>query len=784
MTERTETQPPSIPGIEIPPEFAAPTKQVIVRPRADISLDDIKDALSEAGISDPDKVIAQVAAEIRNRVQAQNKQGGTPVEVDKAVKDPVTVLTYVIRNAPALGLDVASFDKFTAAVEGGAVSVAPPSLVEGSDTPYTDQLNNFVQDLFDVFNEDTDFKRVIIDVMNDMEPATAQEDASGDSGGGFRIPRPSVKDAFLHTPLNPFNAFFNAADAYERIKGFFTGGSGIPDNEFEKYLRENNITVESFANQLATRLKKDGNAEDVSLLTYLVKGYRDGWLDGDNRDKGFDPEHRLPQVLQANNSPKYYEFSEQGTNKVDTLDEPLVIEDPYAQLDFSRFSAEQQNAVNQLIGSDWFRNKTAEDRAAILQSVLQMAVDQTANYIWQQSSLAGQLNDPADPNYNPRLAIDKATLSYYDAQRIGIDLRQKLQEGMDTLLSTPTYEKSNEFFSRLSEESNNAYTGILRTALSAIRGQQIAENVVNQVQNIVNAAAQQRNQPVQVNASTAQEALFTMPDKEFRDYQYKLYLAGAYGSADPSTIPWGERDDVVAFEQWNAAILESARANQRGTVLTTRQVLERAINLANQGREAAFEQARKDAATVVTPEINLDDPVALARNADIIAQQVLGRKATPEEKRLLVSLIHGEEIRKGTAKARREAARKIAETEQAISDVEQNLLSQQEEARIRSQSITDEQVTAITEQGGGEFVGPALGQRNEALAQANPQQQQQQTEAPSVTVGEPNITTAFDPNAAIEKYFRDNNSKEVAAQDLRRTLTDFFSIIRGANAGT
>lgn len=120
--------------------------------------------------------------------------------------------------------------------------------------------------------------------------------------------------------------------------------------------------------------------------------------------------------------------------------------------------------------------------------------------------------------------------------------------------------------------------------------------------------------------------LYGMNPQELAMMQGALFQAGFYGNtAKSSDIKWGVADGDTATA-WTRLLMDTQRLNAAGQLVSVDQVL------ASRSAAGATSNAAKQAPTI--------SPQEVAASANAMALQVLGRRATPEEERLVMAAVN------------------------------------------------------------------------------------------------------------------------------------------------
>lgn len=124
----------------------------------------------------------------------------------------------------------------------------------------------------------------------------------------------------------------------------------------------------------------------------------------------------------------------------------------------------------------------------------------------------------------------------------------------------------------------------------------------------------------------------------FGSMQQELFLGGFYTpSASLEDIAFGNLDDLTLDAYYNL-MQWTARYNEAGEDVTTADVLKERVQ--RMGERMAEIAAKSRAGGGGGNIVNLADPAGLAQGLNAVAQDVLGRKATPDEQRMYVAAFH------------------------------------------------------------------------------------------------------------------------------------------------
>ena len=517
-------------------------------------------------------------------------------------------------------------------------------------------------------------------------------------------------------------------------------------------------------------------ANDVVLFDALHTEWETGRADlpFDHPERETAPSSLIVKdVERANGSPRSRVLLED--NRIGTR--TITYVNPVDALGLSDATSEIRQGLEAQMGSAQWANLDPLLQEQIIRDAVERGRKEVIDYVWASSGLAGDdfsesgLSDP-DETVNTVMTRDH----------------------IDKMLGNNVAEITADIMSGgRSNITGSAFREVMDTAASLADG-------INQRKN-ANAGP---NAPVTV--SELNEYYFKMTDERFRELQLGAWNAGLYGTADVADIPFGDRMDEIARNHWNGAISRSRTADRLGISQTVEDILEdasfggleqrrrRASDLRDQGtalRSAASSSTGEDV------RISTSDPLSIIAKADELAQQLLGRNASPQERQLLVKLVQGQQRDDQVAKARFDAgARANVQLSEAVAfeeeanRVEAAIEAEIAEASIRSGSVTNRQVRERT--GAGmeipdqatldDFVNReiAIGDLNQDGTQA-----QQAGSTSSTGVGNVNITEFqdFDASAFMDNYLKANNAGEVQTVGVRDSFNTFLSALRSPVGG-
>lgn len=142
----------------------------------------------------------------------------------------------------------------------------------------------------------------------------------------------------------------------------------------------------------------------------------------------------------------------------------------------------------------------------------------------------------------------------------------------------------------------------------------------------------------------AKRQYLAFDDETISRIQAQLFAAGFYpDNVAYEDVAWGDRDDVTSFKAWENAVAAAERRAVGGRPITVANLLEERLEAAGGLEEATEEQREEDA----RKPISLTNPAELGNVLDRVARQTIGKKATDEQKRMFMKLVHTMERRQG-----------------------------------------------------------------------------------------------------------------------------------------
>lgn len=129
------------------------------------------------------------------------------------------------------------------------------------------------------------------------------------------------------------------------------------------------------------------------------------------------------------------------------------------------------------------------------------------------------------------------------------------------------------------------------------------------------------------------KSFYTFDRGRLLEVQRQLYAGGFMGDIDISDVNWGQHDEST-FVAWAAAVTRAARYFAAGRKLTVDEVL------ASAASDRLGQQEDGSGGGGQQRVVSLSDPLALNQLLDSQAQSTLGRKATAQEQRMFVGIVH------------------------------------------------------------------------------------------------------------------------------------------------
>ena len=149
--------------------------------------------------------------------------------------------------------------------------------------------------------------------------------------------------------------------------------------------------------------------------------------------------------------------------------------------------------------------------------------------------------------------------------------------------------------------------------------------------------AQSKTVPVSDTVGSLFKSFYAMAQQSPEDFlqkQQELFLAGFYAKS----VSWNEIDhgfpDDASVDAFYAAMTRTARQNEaNGSGLSVWDVVgDRVAQMDSAFRAAALAGRGRT--------ISLADPLAITNALNTVSQDVIGRKATPDEQRVFISMFH------------------------------------------------------------------------------------------------------------------------------------------------
>lgn len=151
------------------------------------------------------------------------------------------------------------------------------------------------------------------------------------------------------------------------------------------------------------------------------------------------------------------------------------------------------------------------------------------------------------------------------------------------------------------------------------------------------------------------KSMYQLPPDQLKDLQTKLFKGGYYGaSVKLGDIPMGN-PDYNTLQAYYAALADTGRRNAAGQSVSIEDVLDSG--------------AASDVGDKNKPQYQPVDPRDVASIADQVAQQVLGRKSTPEDQRLILAALNAAGQASFTAQQNNTAATNAPTPQSVAEDV-------------------------------------------------------------------------------------------------------------------
>lgn len=704
--------------------------------RADFDLDDLIEVIdAQLGEGAGERTIEQV------KNQAKPSLAGLDLSPDDYVKDDAYFTEVLDRTLQILSFSagpqqtemiVRRIGHFGRPI-AGTLRPPVPKPVPASEADYQDQINDLNQYLQDTFNGDAEMQ----DVIN-----TAYERLVNDMVG-------------VPTAIGPNG--FSAPD---------------PARMMPRGPQWEGVTTEMYMDLIRSVAREMGGDREIiseSLLSALEGEWQSGRADlpFDHPDR--DPTGILSPIEQENRSPRVrillgeepIELREVSfTNPVDVMGFDELLDVERAQLeDFIQSLPPGLNPTQ---------------RAQFINNQIDGYLRSRINQMWETGPLAGEF-DINELGYSRE--------SFTDEFLAGLKAENEAK-----LRSYTEADGSGNTFAQ-ADAASMGLVADFREHMNSLSRQMAAAN-----DPLARGGAP-------VSLGELQRFYNEMPDDQFRQVQMDLFLAGAYGeNARPEDIPFGDKTDTTAWEAWNGAIRESGIQARRGQKVYVEDVFERMRSGALGAREDQIRALRQNAADTIRAgqdavtanfaTITVSDPRLLVDNADAIARRILGRNATPDERRILIAAVQDQQRTNKRAQVRAQAsslANSYQREAERFIDEANRLAFEETEAGIRQGTVTDEQIRRGASQdvglGGLEAIGIREGELARARAEAGieePGGDPLEGLDPAAIGGGGGIQEIqeFDANAYMEDWLMENNAEEARSHQIRQGFGSFLKALQ------
>lgn len=506
-------------------------------------------------------------------------------------------------------------------------------------------------------------------------------------------------------------------------------------------------------------------ANDDAFLETLLQEYASGRHRLPFDDERRDPTGVVTAYLEESGSSLTKDTREPGfeTREVSFFD-------PYQELDLDSLMASDRTTVENLLNSDAYKRASYRDAQTMLQNIMETTGRRVFNQLWNYSPLDAMQD------------IDPSTL----ANTSEFFTKSFLDEWVDETVTR----RANALFERggannLLDFGSDKWKSSFSDFFKAIKGdaQEMMERRLE---------GARPKDSTEVPAHELQAFINEMPDERFRQIQLDLWFAGAYEETS-GPVPWGDRADDVAWNAWNQAIADASRLKRRGQSVRVEDIFDILGENGLSDRRKAIDDDLADAQAnlalnLSTIPIDLTDPAALIEAADIQAKSLLGRNATPEERRMLVSIIHSGQRNAQTKRARAIAgAESRKNIESALRDKSQldfDVDKAIAESKFGLSPLARKQLVE-----GGD-AGLLAGMDVPLDREMSNIRERHEVAPGSDTVGAPGPTgpqepqvsfeefVGYDPQARMRQFLMENNAEEVQTKELRSSFNTFLQALR------
>ncbi len=540
-------------------------------------------------------------------------------------------------------------------------------------------------------------------------------------------------------------------------------------------------------------LKSLTTDEERAATAVLLDALHEEWESG-RADLPFDHPERDPmgivkEVEEANNSPRSRNLI--ADNGIESR--RIKFTDPFISRGLGEITNDQRQSLDHARRNPSWDSYSMEERSGLIDEALRRSQKEVVDYVWETSSLAfdplgeGEERDP-DQVVNSEMGREHIEMM------LGLDIEVATKD-IATTGNTGVY------FDGLIGSANRVMTKIDMEAAEARRNdEQFLLGGTLAFGPFPPIPKSRFGAQAPTTVGELNQYFFEMSDNRFREIQLGAWQAGKYVGIDVADVPFGDRTDPVARGHWNAAVRESADADRLGIFQTVEDILVNASEggLATRRRqvedlrsEATFD---RDSAARISAEKSAIfplHPLSIARRADLMAQEVLGRDATAEEKRLLVGLVQKQDRENQVTIARFNAGQRAsAKLEEALTAeaeagrLEAQIEAEMEEADIRSKAVTDRQVRGDTAPGmelPDAQTMDSFVNREVDIGNLQENQTQQVEATGDVTDGSDTVIEefeVFDANAFMSNWLKENNAGEVQELGVRESFQTFLNALR------
>ena len=515
------------------------------------------------------------------------------------------------------------------------------------------------------------------------------------------------------------------------------------------------------------------SSSELESLIKLLDNFMHEWETG-RADMPFDHATRseiVKRVEAENGSPRSFDLLSNG--RIATRQIRFI--GPEVALGLNRMTNEEIDLVSQLRNNRSFKLLPPQEQQRQIQWKSEQMANRVTDYVWESSLMAQNKGTTleGDPFYTPEGAA--FTREYFN-------------EG---------------FTERLLESVG--LTMVNEDPLALVGLEESIIDVTTRFQeDLLRAATPGGLTATEVSLGSLERMFFEMDDKRFRELQLGAFYAGAYEDVNSpyksiDEIPWGSREDMVVRSQWDNAIMRSHRQSLLGREITVESIFDEATRMGSQRLYTDVQDLRDQAddlrALGVAPDmasIVISQPVTIIAQADAIAQKEMGRNATPEERRLLISLVQSQQKMNGARLARFDASLKNqrffdeADVIDRRADMDESTVDLSlAEAQIKSKTISGDAMQRATEGGDTMFLGPSQDDTARDLARLRQESTDQAAEGlgdvgDGVSPGgalQIEEFEEFDAAGFMRKYLKTHNAGDVQSHQVRKGFDTFIKAL-------